>query len=155
MEHAEPESFDLHNVLFSTVNAYRDVYKERSFDFDSALPSAPATGSPELIIQMLDKLVDNAVGFSATGDTIKIGLGEQEGQWLLTVTNPGPPLPDRMRTQLFDSMVSMRGGENSRHLGLGLYIAKLIVEGHGGSITADNVKDGVMFEVRLPGQDSR
>ncbi|NCF73026.1 MAG: hypothetical protein GWP67_05925 [Gammaproteobacteria bacterium] len=155
MQHAEPEPFDLQNVLFSTVNAYRDVYKERSFDFDSALPSAPATGSPELIIQMLDKLVDNAVGFSATGDTIKIRLGEQEGQFLLTVTNPGPPLPDRMRTQLFDSMVSMRGGEDSRHLGLGLYIAKLIVEGHGGSIAADNVKDGVVFEVRLPGQDSR
>jgi len=155
MEHAEPESFDLQKVLFSTVNAYRDVYKERSFDFDSTLPSAPATGSPELIIQMLDKLVDNAVGFSATGDTIRIGLDGEEGQLLLTVTNPGPPLPDRMRTQLFDSMVSMRGGENSRHLGLGLYVAKLIVEGHGGSIAADNVKDGVVFEVRLPGQDSR
>ena len=104
---------------------------------------------------MLDKLIDNAVGFSSAGDTISIGLSEQEGQLLLTVTNPGPPLPDRMRTQLFDSMVSMRGGENSRHLGLGLYVAKLIVEGHGGSIAADNVKDGVVFEVRLPGQDSR
>jgi len=155
MEHADPESFDLQKVLFSTVNAYRDVYKERSFDFDSALLSAPATGAPELVIQMLDKLIDNAVGFSSAGDTISIGLSEQEGQLLLTVTNPGPPLPDRMRTQLFDSMVSMRGGESSRHLGLGLYVAKLIVEGHGGSIVAGNVKDGVVFEVRLPGQDSR
>jgi dedicated sortase system histidine kinase len=155
MEHAEPESFDLQKVLSSTVNAYRDVYKERVFDFDSTLASAPTTGSPELVIQMLDKLVDNAVGFSTTDDTIRIGLGEQEGQLLLTVTNPGPPLPDRMRTQLFDSMVSMRGGENSRHLGLGLYVAKLIAEGHGGSIAADNVDGGVVFEVRLPGQDSK
>lgn len=155
MEHAEPESFDLHKVLLSTVNAYRDVYRERSFDFDCELASAPATGSPELLIQMLDKLVDNAVGFSNTGDTITIGLGEQEEQLLLTVTNPGPPLPDRMRTQLFDSMVSMRGGENSRHLGLGLYVARLIAEGHGGRIGADNVEGGVVFEVRLPSQDSR
>jgi signal transduction histidine kinase len=51
-------------------------------------------------------------------------------------------------------MVSMRGGENTRHLGLGLYIAKLIAEGHGGSIRADNVAGGVMFEVSLPEEDS-
>ena len=155
MEHAEPESFDLQKVLLSTVDAYRDVYKERRFDFDCALSSAPAKGSPELLIQMLDKLVDNAVGFSASGDTIKLGLTEQDGDFLLTVMNPGPSLPENMRAQLFDSMVSMRGNEGSRHLGLGLYVAKLIAEGHGGSIAADNVPDGVVFEVRLPGQDSR
>jgi signal transduction histidine kinase len=59
-----------------------------------------------------------------------------------------------MRAQLFDSMVSVRGGEGSRHLGLGLYVAKLIAEGHGGHITADNVDGGVRFEVRLPGGTS-
>jgi signal transduction histidine kinase len=112
-------------------------------------------GSPELLIQMLDKLVDNAVGFSASDDTIRIGLAKENDELLLTVMNPGPSLPERMRAQLFDSMVSMRGGENSRHLGLGLYVAKLIAEGHGGRITADNVPDGVVFEIRLPGQDSR
>lgn len=155
MQHAEPEAFDLSAVLQSTVDAYRDVYTERAFDFDCSLDSAPATGSPELLIQMLDKLVDNAVDFSAAGDVIKISLAEQGNDLLLAVTNPGPPLPERMRTQMFDSMVSMRAGENSRHLGLGLYVAKLIAEGHGGSIAADNVDGGVVFEVRLPRQDSR
>jgi len=155
MEHADPEAFDLRQVLSSTVDAYRDVYGERSFGFVCSLETAPLTGSPELLIQMLDKLVDNAVGFSDTGDTIEIGLVRGDNNYRLAITNPGPPLPERMRTQLFDSMVSMRGGENSRHLGLGLYIARLIAEGHGGSIVADNVEGGVMFEVRLPAQDSR
>jgi two-component system sensor histidine kinase ChvG len=155
MEHVEPESFDLTRVLFSTVAAYRDVYTERAFEFDCTLPGAPLNGSPELLIQMLDKLVDNAVSFSAPGDTIRIGLGEKDESYHLTVMNPGPPLPERMRTQLFDSMVSMRGGQDSRHLGLGLYIARLIAEGHGGRIRADNVEDGVVFEIRLPVQDSR
>jgi dedicated sortase system histidine kinase len=155
MQHADPETFDLVVVLRSTVDAYRDVYTERSFDFDCSLDSAPAEGSPELLIQMLDKLVDNAVDFSNTGDVIKISLAEQDTDLLLAVTNPGPPLPEKMRTQMFDSMVSMRAGESSRHLGLGLYIAKLIAEGHGGRIAADNVDGGVVFEVRLPRQDSR
>ncbi len=155
MQHGDPEAFDLNVVLRSTVDAYRDVYAERTFDFDCSLASAPATGSPELLIQMLDKLVDNAVDFSEPGDAIKISLAGRDESLLLAVTNPGPPLPEQMRTQMFDSMVSMRAGENSRHLGLGLYVARLIAEGHGGRIAADNVDGGVVFEVTLPRQDSR
>jgi len=155
MQHGDPEAFDLNVVLRSTVDAYRDVYAERTFDLICSLDSAPATGSPELLIQMLDKLVDNAVDFSEPGDAIKISLSGQDESLLLAVTNPGPPLPEQMRTQMFDSMVSMRAGENSRHLGLGLYVARLIAEGHGGRIAADNVDDGVVFEVTLPRQDSR
>jgi len=155
MQHGDPEAFDLNVVLRSTVDAYRDVYAERTFDFDCSLASAPATGSPELLIQMLDKLVDNAVDFSEPGDAIKISLAGRDESLLLAVANPGPPLPEQMRTRMFDSMVSMRTGENSRHLGLGLYVARLIAEGHGGRIAADNVDGGVVFEVTLPRQDSR
>ncbi len=155
MQHADPEAFDLVKVLRSTVAAYRDVYTARKFEFDCLLDSAPAEGSPELLIQMLDKLVDNAVDFSEQGDTIKISLAGDDNNLLLTVTNPGPSLPEKMRAQLFDSMISMRGGKNSRHLGLGLYVAKLIADGHGGSIAADNVDGGVAFQVRLPRQDAR
>ena len=154
MEHVDPESFDLRSVLQSTVMAYRDAYDDRLFDFDCELEFAPARGSPELLIQMLDKLVDNAVGFSTSGDTIQIGLRSDDSGLVLTIMNPGPSLPSRMRTQLFDSMVSMRNKDDSRHLGLGLYIAKLISEGHGGSIGAENVAGGVEFAVRLPTQSS-
>ncbi len=155
MEHAEQEVFDLRAVLSSTTDAYRDVYTERHFELDSGTGAVPTVGSPELLIQMLDKLVDNAVDFSKPGDTIRIRLSAEDDANSLAVTNPGPPLPERMRAQLFDSMVSVRDGENSRHLGLGLYIAKLIAEGHGGTISADNIDGGVAFEVRLPRQDSR
>ena len=150
MAHAEPEAFDLRTVLASTVVAYRDVYPARAFEFDSGLESAPTQGSPELIIQMLDKLVDNAVGFSGEGDSIEIGLAKEHDALLLSVSNPGPPLPERMRHQMFDSMVSMRPGEDNKHLGLGLYVAKLIAEGHGGKIDAENTDDGVTFRVSLP-----
>ena len=150
MANVEPEPFDLRAVLESTVTAYRDVYKERLFDFDCAMTNANTAGSPELLIQMLDKLIDNAVDFSSEGDTLSIGLTESDSALVIAVTNPGPPLPERMRTQVFDSMVSMRSGENTRHLGLGLYVARLIAAGHGGRIGADNVEGGVVFKVTLP-----
>jgi K+-sensing histidine kinase KdpD len=113
--------------------------------------TAVTQGSPELIVQMLDKLVDNAVGFSNDGDTISFALAAEGNQLLLTVTNPGPPLPERMRYQMFDSMVSMRPGEDNKHLGLGLYVARLIAEGHGGRIGAENTADGVAVHITLPG----
>jgi dedicated sortase system histidine kinase len=150
MQHVEPEKFDLFAVLQSTTGAYRDVYPDRQFDFVTELTAGPMSGSPELIIQMLDKLVDNAVGFSADGDTIQIGLARDTDGLVLTVNNPGPPLPERMQAQLFDSMVSVRGGGGNRHLGLGLYVAKLIAEGHDGKITATNTDNGVEFAVALP-----
>ena len=150
MAHVEPERFDLRAVVASTTAAYRDAYPNRDFVFDCALDAARASGSPELLIQMLDKLVDNAVSFSDADDTITLALTRKEDRLLLSVTNPGPPLPERMRAQLFDSMVSMRGGDDARHLGLGLYVAKLIAEGHGGRIDADNVERGVRFTVAIP-----
>ena len=107
-------------------------------------------GSPELLIQMLDQLVDNAVSFSSEGDSIEVGVDTGDDFVDLSVTNPGPPLPERMRGQLFDSMISVRPAKDDKHLGLGLYVAKIVAEGHGGSILADNVDDGVCFRVRLP-----
>ncbi len=150
MAQAEPEFFDLRAVLEATVSAYRDVYGNRYFELDSTIDVATTRGSPELVIQMLDKLVDNAAEFSNDGDTITFGLHGDESMRRLSISNPGPPLPERMRTQLFDSMVSVRARDSDKHLGLGLYVAKLIAEGHGGRIDAENIDGGVMVTVSLP-----
>ena len=155
MEHAEPEVFDLESVVSPTVDAYRDVYPDRRFDFDCSAGATTVRGSPELLIQMLDKLVDNAADFSNAGDTIRISVDADDAGAVLSVHNPGPPLPERMRSQLFDSMVSVRATGSDKHLGLGLYVAKLIAEGHGGRITAENAGDGVRFSVVLPVADAK
>ncbi len=154
MEHAEPELFDLREALLATVAAYRDVYPGRRFEFDGGTGRFTVHGSPELLIQMLDKLVDNAVDFSSEGDVIGIRLGSDGAELTLSVHNPGPPLPERMRSQLFDSMVSVRTDGSDKHLGLGLYVAKLIAEGHGGRIAAENADGGVTFSVVLPVADA-
>jgi dedicated sortase system histidine kinase len=154
MEHADPETFDLAAALRSTVAAYRDIYSGREIRLETELDAAMMRGSPELIIQMLDKLVDNAVDFSSAKDSITIGLTVGERSWILTVANPGPQLPEQMRSQLFDSMVSVRHKGDDKHLGLGLYVAKLIAEGHRGTIVARNSDHGVIVTVTLPGESN-
>ena len=155
MQHADPEEFDLEQVVSPTVDAYRDVYPERRFEFDCKAARTTVGGSPELLIQMLDKLVDNAADFSGKGDLIRISIETGDAGLVLSVHNPGPPLPERMRSQLFDSMVSVRTGGEGKHLGLGLYVAKLIAEGHRGRITAENADGGVRFSVILPVADAK
>ena len=155
MKDAEPEPFDLGKVVTATVDAYRDAYPERRFSLTASDDSFPVHGSPELVIQLLDKLIDNAVSFSADGDEIDVALSIETDSRIaphcrLDVSNPGPPLPERMRGKMFDSMVSMRPGKDNKHLGLGLYVARLIADGHGGRIEADNTDAGVCFSVFVP-----
>ena len=150
IENVEPEKFDLDKVLESTLAAYADAWPERRFSYLNRSTDANVFGSPELVIQMLDKLADNAVDFSTAGDEIQEALDSNPEYAEISIFNPGPSLPDNMRTQLFHSMVSVRGGDGKRHLGLGLYVARLIAEGHNGSISADNTDGGVTFTVSLP-----
>ena len=150
IENAEPENLDLDKVLESTIAAYADAWPERRFIFDNHATETTVFGSPELIIQMLDKLADNAVEFSSADDEIMVMLDSDSDTIAISISNPGPPLPDNMRSQLFHSMVSVRKGGGKRHLGLGLYVARLIAEGHNGSISADNRSGGVVFTVKFP-----
>ena len=148
MQNAELVRFDLNEVLQATVGAYRDAWPERVFEYRGE--AAEIAGAPELLIQMLDKLVDNAVSFSAAGDRIELELERRDDTLSIAVENPGPPLPKRFRSRLFDSLVSVRAGGDDRHLGLGLYVARLIAEGHNGRIDAENTASGVRFAVTLP-----
>jgi dedicated sortase system histidine kinase len=150
MRNADPEQLDLRAALAAARAAYADAWPGRKFRFDAEPDPAFLYASPELIMQMLDKLIDNAVGFSTEGDEIVIGLSRNDDVYRLSVFNPGPQLPEKMRSQLFDSMVSVRSGDGGKHLGLGLHIARIIAQGHGGNISADNRNDGVMFVVELP-----
>lgn len=150
IENTELEDFNPGEVLRSVVDAYADAWPDRRFEFRNDAEEAVVHGSPELITQMLDKLVDNAVDFTSIGETIRISVTAGPGNVVLAVENPGPPLPDEMQAELFSSMVSVRKEGSDKHLGLGLYVARLIAEAHNGSISAENVSEGVRFSVRLP-----
>jgi two-component system, OmpR family, sensor histidine kinase ChvG len=149
VQNAELELFDLHDVLTAAISAYAAAWPQRQFLYDSNVADSTMSGAPELIVQMLDKLIDNAIDFSAEGDAIGISLGAVDNYLQLVVSNPGPPLPEKMRGQLFDSMISVRDEGKSQHLGLGLFIARIIAEGHGGLIAASNTENGVAFSVSL------
>jgi dedicated sortase system histidine kinase len=150
--HSERQRFDLAALVRATVDAYGSAFPTRRFACE--VPSDPVemTGAPDLVVQMLDKLVDNAVDFSADGATISVSLRAEPTQAELSVANPGPPLPAEASTRLFESLWQSRSEADKRpHFGLGLYIVRLIAEFHGGTAQAANLPDnsGAVFSVRL------
>ncbi|MCY3730785.1 MAG: ATP-binding protein [Rhodospirillaceae bacterium] len=149
----EPEVFDVHPVLQSCTEAYRDVFRDRRFTYERRAPRTTILGSAELVAQMMDKLIDNAVSFSPAHSTIEVRLTGTQRALCIAVINRGPGLPKAMRAQLFDSLVSVReAGDGRRHLGLGLYIVSLVADFHRGRTRADDLADasGVIFEVSIP-----
>jgi dedicated sortase system histidine kinase len=151
---AERERYDLVPVVRGCVEGYRVAYPQATFVLAVPEQSLPVAGSPDLAAQLLDKLVENAADFSRPGEPIRVTLAQSGGEAQLTVVNYGPALPEAMRGRLFDSMISLREAQGARapHLGIGLYVARLIAEFHGGRIAASDLPagDGVAISVRLP-----
>jgi two-component system, OmpR family, sensor histidine kinase ChvG len=150
---AERIDFDLVALLDSAIAAYRTAFPARVFTGE--LPAGPVMlhGAPDLIAQMLDKLIDNAVDFSPAGATITVRLRLEGIAALVEVENPGPPLPEHLQGRLFESLWQSRADRDSRpHFGLGLYIVRLIAEFHGGEATAASLPGGTgaRVGVRLP-----
>ena len=147
---APRERFDAVAVVRGCVEGYRLAYRPRDFELTVATEAVPVIGAADLLAQMLDKLVENAVDFAASGTSIRVSLSSREHNVVLRVENQGPSLPDQIRESLFDSMVSLRSDHSGvvPHMGLGLYIARLIAEFHGGSLHAENLAGGrgVAFE---------
>ena len=146
----ERQRFDAAAVVSGCAEGYRMAYAPRAFELVAPDHAVHALGSPDLLAQMLDKLVENAVDFAAAGSSVRIFL---ETDARLRVENEGPQLPDAIRESLFQSMVSLRSEHSAGapHLGLGLYIARLIAEFHGGTLHAENLPGGrgVSFETQL------
>lgn len=154
LQNTERERFNLTELIKSCVAGYRLAYSNRPFRAELQAAPMLVEGSPDLIAQMLDKLVSNAVDFAEDESPVKIRLSQEKQMAYLQVINRGPAIPPDMLDRLFESMVSLRphGDKKEPHLGLGLYMVRLIAGYHGGHVRASNNPEepGAVFTVTLP-----
>ena len=157
IESSEAEAFDLRALLSDCAEGYRALLHPRRFAVE--LPPSPLQlrGAPDLVVQALDKLVDNARGFCPEDGWVRLSLATEGEGARVVLANQGPTVPEAMRGRLFDSLVSLREksqrAEGGAHLGFGLYVVKLVSELHGGHAEARNLPagDGVEFILHLRG----
>jgi signal transduction histidine kinase len=150
---SEKESCDIARLIEGCVDGYRLAYPSAAFVFVPPNDPVVVDAIADAVAQMLDKLVQNAVDFALPGTPVTIALNASEKRVRIQVDNQGKLLAPDIASTLFSSLVSSRrdGVDNGSHLGLGLYIVRLIAEFHNGTVTAQNLPDGngVRFEVLL------
>jgi signal transduction histidine kinase len=155
IQYSEFEILDVRQLITDVCKAYGKIYQQHKVVCNPPehVDKIVINGSGELLIQMLDKLVDNALDFSPSGSTITVALEQDKKQVRIKVINTGPLLADGNNEALFQQLVTYRDNSDEKtHLGLGLFITRLIAEHHGGTVTASNLTDksGVSFCVSLP-----
>ncbi|ACA86405.1 proteobacterial dedicated sortase system histidine kinase [Shewanella woodyi] len=157
---AELDTFPLSKVISGCVQGYQLTYPNKEFITEISDEDLMMTGVPEYIAQLMDKLIANALEFSLENTQISVSLSAKNRLAQLSIRNLGPELPENMAEQIFESMVSVRQqkAQEKPHLGLGLYIARLVTDFHHGKIIAKNLPvdendksiTGVEIRVSLP-----
>ncbi|HET7316372.1 MAG TPA: stimulus-sensing domain-containing protein [Sphingomicrobium sp.] len=116
--------------------------------------SAVVLGDPSRLARAIDNLLDNAVSFSPPGGLVEIAASHVGSEVRIRIDDEGPGVPPEQREAIFNRFHSMRPEEHfGRHSGLGLAIARAIVEGHDGEVTVfdrDDSPSGARFIIALP-----
>lgn len=105
--------------------------------------------------RVFENLLDNAVSFSPEDGLVTVAAARERGELVVRVEDEGPGVPEEAREDVFRRFQSIRPPSEAfgQHSGLGLAIARTIVEGHQGQITVESREDrlsGARFVVRLP-----
>lgn len=157
---AERAPFDLRALLETVMSIAEGANERRRLRFALEAPGGGPLimrGLEERLAQVFHNLLDNAVSFSPDGGLIRIvvasaSVAGAEG-YRIIVEDEGPGMPPEALERVFNRFYSQRpdGEAFGQHSGLGLNIARQIVEAHGGRIRADNRTDrtGATFSVDL------
>ena len=146
------ERVDLSGLTEQILLPFEPLYFEAGLVLESAIrPGVAVTGCASQLRQVVEILLDNAMKYSAPGGTVRLELDRQGHQCCLKVTSPGEPLTAAQCRDVFRRFYRVdpaRGRSGS--YGLGLAIARQIVDDHRGRIWAAGTEQGNVFYVNLP-----
>ncbi len=146
------EEVDLGERLRVAVDRLQARIEDKELRVSVDVP-AEATGlyDAKLVDQLVWNLLDNAVKFSTPGGAIEASIVPSGEEFVLTVADTGPGIPEEAIRHIFDRFSRVDDAHAAEGTGLGLSIVQAIAETHGGSVTATNGDTGgARFQVRLP-----
>jgi two-component system sensor histidine kinase KdpD len=149
------ELTDLAELVTHLADQYEERWTDRKLSVSKDVPAAEVFADAELIRLAVRQLLDNACKYSPSGAVVKIGITEQHEVVTLRVWNSGNPLPVNERTRIFERFYR---GTEARQVapgsGLGLYVARKIIQAHGGSLDLESDdapnSEGVSFRLTMP-----
>ncbi|GLQ35036.1 sensor histidine kinase [Amylibacter marinus] len=141
----ETEAFDLGKMLSNIVEFHRIEANKNGVDLFWEGPTRPIMfeGLEERLAQVFVNLVTNAASFCVENDAIRVWARVRGNRILAVVEDTGPGIPEDSLEDIFRRFYSQRPTDDfGTHSGLGLAISKQIIEAHGGTIWAENIRSG-------------
>ena len=144
-----PRTVDLERLIADIVNLYQATAKPGDvgvvFHPPGSIDAVTVLGREGSLGQVFRNLIDNARSFSPAGGEVVVALQQAAGRVIATVSDSGPGIPPENLETVFERFYTSRpkGAAFGGNSGLGLSIARQIVEAHGGTLKAQNrVVDG-------------
>ena len=150
--------FNIRELLDELIHNYKENVSNKlniKF-FANENQNLLVNGQKSFLYQAFDNIIMNAASFSPSDGIIEIVLSSTENYLSVSISDEGPGIKDPNIKRIFDRFYSFRDNKSDQgHSGLGLSIAKQIIDAHDGYISADNVIEGgnimgAKFIVNLP-----
>ena len=148
----KPENIDCCALLQECVDLFAPIVSSKSFSMTIHTSTEPifANIDHDRILQVLSNLIGNSLKFTPNGGTIELSVRKKETQVEISVTDNGPGIAEEAKVQIFERFSQLTMNDR-RGLGLGLFIAKWIVEAHKGRMwVTSELGKGSMFSFSLP-----
>jgi signal transduction histidine kinase len=151
----ELRGLDLRTVLANAISAARPGADAKSIELslECGEGSYDVFGDPSRLQQAIGNLIANAIKFTPEGGSVSVRLGSDGESGLIEVTDTGRGIATSLLPHIFDRFrQGDRSTERQTGLGLGLSIARHLMEMHGGTVGASSAGEGrgATFEIRLP-----
>lgn len=147
------EKVNLTRLLEQTTFEFMPLLAEKELCWDLALESGVMlSGDGDKLARVFDNLLRNAVNYCFAGTKIGVSLKRQEDRAVVQIRNRGKTIAPEKLSRIFEQFFRLDSSRSSATggAGLGLAIAKEIVELHGGSIRAESAEESICFTVELP-----
>jgi signal transduction histidine kinase/ActR/RegA family two-component response regulator len=146
-------TLDLKAAVAATLASFEARGAMRTHQVSASLSSATIDADPTRLEQMVCNLIDNALKYTPAGGTIRIGVGIEGSEAVLTVEDSGIGLPPELLAKAFDVFVQGKVVNRSKGgLGIGLAVVKSLAQQHGATLTAQSpgLNQGSVFTLRFP-----
>lgn len=148
-----PADLDLSPLVREAVKGIRDMTTNCALVSEPFAGSAGVRADREIVFRMVQSLVGNSVKIAPEGATVRVGLREEPGFFMVRVRDDGPPIPREFHAYLFDkyNATKVRAMKKSYSTGLLLPFCKAAAEAHGGRVGLESHPEkGNAFFILLP-----
>ncbi|EMX0193816.1 HAMP domain-containing histidine kinase [Bacillus cereus] len=144
---------DVSEFIRELLVEYYDLFQAKRLILEYQIPSKEVIApiNNRLLYRAISNIISNALQYNTAGTTVFVSLIEDESKVYINIIDNGIGIPEDMKQSIFDAFVRVDDSrENNGGSGLGLTIAKHIVEKHGGKISLESAKKRTIFCISLP-----